>query len=498
MVVPEKLGNTKHFNMRLYSSAVLFITEKCNFKCSYCFEHDKTCNSMTLEEVKDIVDRFLLIPNVKNERLDIWYFGGEPLIEEQLLIDAINYIGEFSKTNSITVNSRLFTNGYLYSTKVIEAILNHKHVPFTIQVSYDGVGNFARDFNDSNIRNTILKNIEKYSKTGIDISIRSTFSPKNYVSNTQMFDIMKLCLDLGLNGYSAHFIPECGDFSKQQIDDAILDYTKQGELLLEVYKKYGVKHFFNDEFYNALSTTQKASNCGAGYSLAAFRPGIKEPFPCQMVATNHNKNVEKRVSEECLKCDVLFCLMCPYTEAVGNTLTKTRCLMKHRFLNEVYKPWFEKLVSLKVTFKPTENEKFLIDVINDVHNFMEAVALKVGVPVGHKKALDWHVYLTFDDFLKSTTKYIIDLIMETSLKLNILYEEIPNIKGMDGVWSNILYITSKNLESVYGITPLNSPVIIPYPKTMETLYEIMALVEDKFKVISERSEFNGIKHTNKH
>ena len=74
-------------------SASLIMTENCNLNCTYCFEKDKSVSMMTKEVAKKSVD--FLIENAifeKRDRIDFMFFGGEPLLN----IDVIDYIYEYS------------------------------------------------------------------------------------------------------------------------------------------------------------------------------------------------------------------------------------------------------------------------------------------------------------------------------------------------------------------------------------------------------------------
>ena len=57
----------------------LFITERCNMDCEYCF-HPKSDSVMSLEEGKKILDR---MKEISPDGLQITFFGGEPLLFPQ-------------------------------------------------------------------------------------------------------------------------------------------------------------------------------------------------------------------------------------------------------------------------------------------------------------------------------------------------------------------------------------------------------------------------------
>lgn len=70
---------------------MLYVTEECNLRCSYCFVN-KQPRHMTLATAKKAVD-FFLRPEVSGqERLSLNFFGGEPLLRTELLLELLPYL----------------------------------------------------------------------------------------------------------------------------------------------------------------------------------------------------------------------------------------------------------------------------------------------------------------------------------------------------------------------------------------------------------------------
>ena len=100
-------------------SASLIMTENCNLNCTYCFEKDKSISMMTKEVAKKSVD--FLIENAifeKRDRIDFMFFGGEPLLN----IDVIDYIYEYSivetKKHKLGISGNIITNGTVFNKKI--------------------------------------------------------------------------------------------------------------------------------------------------------------------------------------------------------------------------------------------------------------------------------------------------------------------------------------------------------------------------------------------
>ncbi len=89
----------------------LFLTHQCNLRCTYCYVHEKRNEKMPLEIAKKAID--LSIPLVKNNRLQVSFFGGEPLIEWDLLQAIHKYGSERTAERGINPIFAITTNGML-------------------------------------------------------------------------------------------------------------------------------------------------------------------------------------------------------------------------------------------------------------------------------------------------------------------------------------------------------------------------------------------------
>ena len=89
----------------------LFLTHQCNLRCTYCYVHEKRKEKMPLEVAKKAID--VSIPLVKNNRLQVSFFGGEPLIEWELLKEIHEYAAEQTAARGIKPIFAITTNGML-------------------------------------------------------------------------------------------------------------------------------------------------------------------------------------------------------------------------------------------------------------------------------------------------------------------------------------------------------------------------------------------------
>ncbi|WP_068497786.1 PapB family radical SAM/SPASM ranthipeptide maturase [Paenibacillus kribbensis] len=145
----EKIGvldnSQKVFKL---SSLTLFMVQECNLRCTYCYGEEGEYNQkgkMTSEIAKTAVD-FLIKQSGELERLNITFFGGEPLLNFPLIQETVQYVHEQSKIHNKKFSFSITTNGTLITPKIKDFFYNHH---FSVQTSIDGdekTHNFNRFF----------------------------------------------------------------------------------------------------------------------------------------------------------------------------------------------------------------------------------------------------------------------------------------------------------------------------------------------------------------
>lgn len=151
----------------------LNLTDSCNLACKYCFVQQKP-HFMTLDIAKKAVD--WVIDNMKyrtEEKADITFFGGEPmLMYNDIIIPIVDYI-ENKYLNKI--NLSITTNGTLLNKEKIDFLYNHNIYPL---LSIDGdkeTQNFNRpQRNGEGSFDLIENNIDYLLKKFPMITFRST------------------------------------------------------------------------------------------------------------------------------------------------------------------------------------------------------------------------------------------------------------------------------------------------------------------------------------
>ena len=130
---------------------VLCLTEQCNFRCRYCSysgnyngirTHSK--KKMSLDTAKKMFDLIVRLAgseerSIRNNHINVSFYGGEPLLEIQLIRDIMDYAQQLFIRQGIDhkfkPRYRLSTNGYLLNKETVDFLVDRDVL---IDISLDG------------------------------------------------------------------------------------------------------------------------------------------------------------------------------------------------------------------------------------------------------------------------------------------------------------------------------------------------------------------------
>lgn len=135
----------------LTRNVTLQVTEDCNLRCTYCYQHNKKHTFMDLETGKKAID-FLLNSNTENNKyinsenspaLILEFIGGEPLLAVDLIIQLIEYFKEQSilKNHPWALRHRfsICSNGLLYFNPKVQELFRKYGNEISFSISIDGI-----------------------------------------------------------------------------------------------------------------------------------------------------------------------------------------------------------------------------------------------------------------------------------------------------------------------------------------------------------------------
>ena len=157
-----------HLNNKL-KLLILQVTQQCNLRCGYCvysgnyFNRGHSNKRMDFDTAKKGID-FLIHNSRDTDSIGIGFYGGEPLLEFDLMKKCINYALSAAEGKDVTFN--FTTNGTLLSKEIIEFLSLYN---INIIISLDGpveIHDKNRKFasNGCGTFNTINQNLQMIKK----------------------------------------------------------------------------------------------------------------------------------------------------------------------------------------------------------------------------------------------------------------------------------------------------------------------------------------------
>lgn len=161
------------------------ITNKCNLRCSHCYQESYTDQSdLTLNELKEIADKIFFTMEKWQKKGDISITGGEPFIKKELfpLLAYLNDSQEISRLD-VLCNGILITDEIVAKLKKIEKLNN-------VQISLDGATPEIHDqIRGPGMFEKALRGIRILVSHGIDVKVMFTLQRLNMGEIPRLIDL---------------------------------------------------------------------------------------------------------------------------------------------------------------------------------------------------------------------------------------------------------------------------------------------------------------------
>lgn len=196
-IVHPMIPYLKEYEDTNIEELIIQVTQKCNLRCGYCFygENNYTNRThthldMSFETAKKAIDYALTHSRGINTSLSVAFYGGEPLINFDLIKQCISYIE--NKTENKKMRYSMTTNGTLLTDEIIEYLMEKD---FKLLISLDGIKethDMNRKFvNGQGSYDTVMSNIkhikEKYPEFVKNISYNTVISPQMDVKRVEEY-----------------------------------------------------------------------------------------------------------------------------------------------------------------------------------------------------------------------------------------------------------------------------------------------------------------------
>lgn len=210
----------------------LAITQKCDLSCDYCYIGKKN-SVMSLSTAKNILD-FAFENTPKSEEINIGFFGGEPLLEFDLIKEITKIAQNHKYFDPGRVILKIITNGTIFSEKIAHFLME-KNVG--LGISCDGppyVQDTFRHFPDGSGSSTVVeKNIKQALKYFPLIPVNAVYSPENVQFLPDVVDYLS---SLGVK--NIHLNPNISAWwTKKETDILPQVYSSIAKKYIEFYRQ---------------------------------------------------------------------------------------------------------------------------------------------------------------------------------------------------------------------------------------------------------------------
>ncbi len=273
----------------------LHVAHTCNLNCAYCFasqgKYEGERALMSLETGKRALD-FLIENSGTRHNLEVDFFGGEPLMNFDVVKELVAYAREREKQTGKNFRFTLTTNGVLIDDDVIEfanrectnvvlSLDGRKEVHDRYRVDYAGNGSYDK----------IVPKFQRMvaARGGKNYYMRGTFTHQN----PDFLEDIKTMLDLGFTELSMEPVVCAADdpsaLTPEDIEIVKEQYEQLADLMLQKHKEgkpFTFYHYMID-LTGGPCVYKRISGCGSGTEYMAVTPW-GDLYPCHQFVGNED------------------------------------------------------------------------------------------------------------------------------------------------------------------------------------------------------------------
>lgn len=312
-------GTLKARTSGVVKALCLHIAHTCNLNCSYCFASQGKYHGeralMSYEVGKRALD-FLIENSGTRINLEVDFFGGEPLMNFDVVKQLVAYARSIEKEKNKNFRFTLTTNGVLVDDDVIEfsnremsnvvlSLDGRKEVHDRYRVDYAGNGSWEK----------IVPKFQKFvnARGGKNYYMRGTFTH----ANPDFLEDIKTMLDLGFSELSMEPVVAASDdpSALTEADKPVVmkQYEDLAKLMLERDKEgkpFTFYHYMID-LKGGPCIYKRISGCGSGTEYMAVTPW-GDLYPCHQFVGDEKFKLgdiwsgvnNKKIQDEFASCNV--------------------------------------------------------------------------------------------------------------------------------------------------------------------------------------------------
>ena len=283
----EELAKNYKNNSNVIKALCLHVAHTCNLNCSYCFASQGKYHGdraiMSFEVGKRAFD-FLIENSGTRRNLEVDFFGGEPLMDWDVVKQLVAYARSIEKEKGKNFRFTLTTNGVLLDDEVMEfANREMSNVVLSLDGRKEVHDRFRRDYAGKGSYDVIVPKFQKFveSRGGKNYYVRGTYTHHNTDFTNDIFHMA----DLGFTELSMEPVV-CSPDDPCALTEADLPILyEQYEILAKemiARKKAGkgfVFYHYMLDLKNGPCIYKRITGCGSGTEYMAVTPW-GELFPC--------------------------------------------------------------------------------------------------------------------------------------------------------------------------------------------------------------------------
>ena len=280
-------GDLKKKSAGIIKALCMHIAHTCNLNCSYCFASQGKYHGdramMSFEVGKQAFD-FLIANSGTRRNLEVDFFGGEPLMNFDVVKELVAYARSIEKDHGKNFRFTLTTNGVLIDDDVIDfANKEMSNVVLSLDGRKEVHDRFRVDYNGKGSWEKIVPKFQKLveAREGKNYYMRGTFTHHN----PDFLEDIKEMLSLGFKELSMEPVVCAEDdpsaLTAEDLPVVMKQYEELAELMLKKHKEgdgFTFYHYMID-LKGGPCIYKRISGCGSGTEYMAVTPW-GDLYPC--------------------------------------------------------------------------------------------------------------------------------------------------------------------------------------------------------------------------
>ncbi len=294
MLFCEDMSSPAIFDKKepIVKAMCLHVAHDCNMNCAYCFGDKGAFEGvrcmLSLETGKKAID-FLIDNSGSRVNLEIDFFGGEPLMNFDVVKELVKYGRQREKERGKNIRFTITTNGILLDDDKITYINeNMDNVILSIDGRPEVNDRMRKTVNDKGTYDIIMRNYKNFTEKREGLYyVRGTFTRYNL----DFSEDVKHLLDMGFENVSVEPVVTSQEYDYALRDEDLEIILKEYDRLSNLYIENALKgepfdfFHFNVDLEQGPCLIKRVSGCGAGTEYVAVSPE-GDIYPCHQFVGN--------------------------------------------------------------------------------------------------------------------------------------------------------------------------------------------------------------------